>query len=206
MGNAKTARKTVQDDDFELIRAINAGQAERFEELVRRYQQRVYNFGMRMCGEPRDSEDLVQETFLNVYRYLEGFRYETKFRNWMFRIATTVCLKKKRRPKHAPERELSLEEFMPQEGEELPEAPPDWARAPLDQVLNGELARHIQQAIIDLPKKYRMVVALREMEGFSTEETAQILDISTANVKVRLHRARLFLREKLKGYFDHGAA
>ncbi|MDJ0857065.1 MAG: sigma-70 family RNA polymerase sigma factor [Desulfobacterales bacterium] len=206
MGNAKTARKTVQDDDCELIRAINAGQSERFEELVRKYQQMVYNFGMRMCGEPRDSEDLVQETFLNVYRYLEGFRYETKFRNWMFRIATTVCLKKKRRPKHAPERELSLEEFMPQEGEELPEAPPDWARAPLDQVLNGELARHIQQAIIDLPKKYRMVVALREMEGFSTEETAQILDISTANVKVRLHRARLFLREKLKGYFDHGAA
>ena len=206
MGNAKTARKTVQDDDYELIRAINAGQSERFEELVRKYQQMVYNFGMRMCGEPRDSEDLVQETFLNVYRYLEGFRYETKFRNWMFRIATTVCLKKKRRPKHAPERELSLEAFMPQEGEELPEAPPDWARAPLDQVLNGELARHIQEAIIDLPKKYRMVVALREMEGFSTEETAQILDISTANVKVRLHRARLFLREKLKGYFDHGAA
>ncbi len=166
----------------------------------------VYNFGMRMCGEPRDSEDLVQETFLNVYRYLEGFRYETKFRNWMFRIATTVCLKKKRRPKHAPERELSLEEFMPQEGEELPEAPPDWARAPLEQVLNGELARHIQQAIIDLPKKYRMVVALREMEGFSTEETAQILGISATNVKVRLHRARLFLREQLKGYFDHGAA
>ncbi len=206
MGNAKTARKTVQDDDYELIRAINAGQSERFEELVRKYQQMVYNFGMRMCGEPRDSEDLVQETFLNVFRYLEGFRYETKFKNWMFRIATTTCLKKKRRPKHAPERELSLEEFMPQEGEELPEAPPDWARAPLDQVLNGELARHIQQAIIDLPKKYRMVVALREMEGFSTEETAQILDISTANVKVRLHRARLFLREKLKGYFDHGAA
>ncbi len=206
MRNAKTARKTVQDDDYELIRAINAGQSERFEDLVRKYQQMVYNFGMRMCGEPRDSEDLVQETFLNVYRYLEGFRYETKFRNWMFRIATTVCLKKKRRPKHAPERELSLEAFMPQEGEELPEAPPDWARAPLDQVLNGELARHIQEAIIDLPKKYRMVVALREMEGFSTEETAQILDISTANVKVRLHRARLFLREKLKGYFDHGAA
>ncbi len=206
MGNARTVRPTVRDDDYELIRAINAGQSERFEELVRKYQQTVYNFGMRMCGEPRDSEDLVQETFLNVFRYLEGFRYETKFKNWMFRIATTACLRKKRRPKHAPERELSLEEFMPREGEELPDAPPDWARAPLDQVLTGELARHIQQAIIDLPKKYRLVVALREMEGFSTEETAQILDISAANVKVRLHRARLFLREKLKGYFDHGAA
>ena len=206
MRNAKTARKTVQDDDYELIRAINAGQSERFEDLVRKYQQMVYNFGMRMCGEPRDSEDLVQETFLNVFRYLEGFRYETKFKNWMFRIATTACLKQKRRPKHAPERELSLEAFMPQEGDELPDEPPDWARAPLDHVLDQELGRHIQKAIIDLPKKYRMVVALREMEGFSTEETAQILGISATNVKVRLHRARLFLREQLKGYFDHGAA
>ena len=206
MKDAKTVRKTIQDDDWALIQAINAGQAERFKELVQKYQQKVFNFGMRMCGEARDAEDLVQETFLNVFRYLEGFRHETRFKNWMFRIATTVCIKKKRKPKHAPERELSLEEFMPQEGDDLPDEAPDWARAPLAQVLNEELSRHLKAAIIDLPQKYRMVIALRDMEGFSTEETAQILDISPANVKVRLHRARLFLREKLKGYFDHGAA
>lgn len=206
MRDAKTARTKIRDDDFALIQAINDGQAERFQELVLKYQQKVFNFGMRMCGEARDAEDLVQETFLNVFRYLDGFRYETKFKNWMFRIATTACLKKKRKSKHAPERELSLEEFMPREGDELPDEAPEWARAPLAQVLNEELARHLKQAVIELPKKYRMVVALRDMEGFSTEETAQILDISTANVKVRLHRARLFLREKLKGYFDHGAS
>ncbi len=206
MRDANTVRKTIQDDDYGLIQAISGGQTERFEELVRKYQQTVFNFGMRMCGEPRDAEDLVQETFLNVFRYLEGFRYETKFKNWMFRIATTACLKKKRKPKHAPDRELSLEAFMPREGDELPDEAPEWARAPLAQVLNEELSRHLKKAIIDLPKKYRMVVALRDMEGFSTEETAQILDISAANVKVRLHRARLFLREKLKGYFDHGGA
>jgi RNA polymerase sigma-70 factor (ECF subfamily) len=206
MRDAKTVRKPIQDEDFALIQAINTGQVERFEELVRKYQQKVFNFGMRMCGEPRDAEDLVQETFINVFRYLEGFRHETRFKNWMFRIATTACLKKKRKPKHAPERELSLEAFMPREGDELPDEAPEWARAPLAQVLNEELSRHLKQAVIELPKKYRMVVALRDMEGFSTEETAQILDISTANVKVRLHRARLFLREKLKGYFDHGDA
>lgn len=206
MRDAKTARTKIRDDDFALIQAINDGQAERFQELVLKYQQKVFNFGMRMCGEARDAEDLVQETFLNVFRYLEGFRYETRFKNWMFRIATTACLKKKRKSKHAPERELSLEEFMPREGDELPDEAPEWARAPLAQVLNEELARHLKQAVIELPKKYRMVVALRDMEGFSTEETAQILDISAANVKVRLHRARLFLREKLKGYFDHGAS
>ncbi len=206
MRDARTARTPIQDEDFELIKAINTGRPERFEALVRKYQQMVFNFGMRMCGEPRDAEDLVQETFLNVFRYLEGFRFETRFKNWMFRIATTACLKKKRKPKHAPERELSLEAFMPREGDELPDETPEWARAPLAQVLNEELSRHLTQAIIDLPKNYRTVVALRDMEGFSTEETAQILDISSANVKVRLHRARLFRREKLKGYFDHGTA
>jgi RNA polymerase sigma-70 factor, ECF subfamily len=198
-------KKTVRDEDFELIRAINDGRTDLFQELVTRYQQKIYNFGMRMCGESRDAEDLVQETFLNIFRYLKGFRYETKFKNWMYRVATTTCLKAKRKPKHAPERELSLEEFMPGEGEDLPDQAPGWAQRPLDQLLNEELATHIRNAIMDLPKKYRMVMVLRDQEGFSTEETAQILDISVANAKVRLHRARLFLREKLKGYFDHDA-
>ena len=198
-------KKIVRDEDFELVQAINNGRADLFQRLVEKYQQKIYNFGMRMCGESRDAEDLAQETFLNIFRYLKGFRYETRFKNWMYRVATTTCLKAKRKPKHAPERELSLEEFMPGEGEDLPDQAPGWAQRPLEQLLNEELAAHIKNAILDLPKKYRMVVVLRDQEGFSTEETAQILDISVANTKVRLHRARLFLREKLKGYFDHDA-
>ena len=196
-------KSPVRDEDFELVQAINSGRNELFPRLVAKYQQKLYNFGMRMCGDAHDAEDLVQETFLNVFRYLEGFRYETRFKNWMFRVATTTCLKAKRRPKHAPDRELSLEEFLPGEGEALPDQAPAWAHRPLEQLLNEELAHHIQRAILELPKKYRMVVVLRDPEGFSTEETAQILDISVSNAKVRLHRARLFLREKLKGYFDH---
>mgnify|MGYP000430478732 CR=1 FL=1 len=200
-----SGKKTIRDEDFELVQAINSGRTELFQQLVEKYQQKLYNFGMRMCGEPRDAEDLVQETFLNVFRYLKGFRYETRFKNWMYRVATTTCLKAKRKPKHAPDRELSLEEFMPGEGDLPPDQAPGWAKKPLDQLLNQELAGHIRKAIIELPKNYRMVVVLRDQEGFSTEETAQILDISVANTKVRLHRARLFLREKLKGYFDHDA-
>jgi RNA polymerase sigma-70 factor (ECF subfamily) len=196
-------KSQVRDEDFELVQAINSGRSDLFQELVTKYQQKLYNFGMRMCGDAHDAEDLVQETFLNVFRYLEGFRYETRFKNWMYRVATTTCLKAKRRPKHAPERELSLEEFLPGEGDDLPDQSPAWAQRPLEQLLNEELANHIKQAILELPKKYRMVVVLRDQEGFSTEETAQILDISVANAKVRLHRARLYLREKLKGYFDH---
>jgi len=184
-----------------LVQAINDGDADRFQELVQRYEKKLYNFGLKMCGNVQDAEDMVQDAFLNAFRYLSGFRFETKFKNWLYRVAASACLKKRRRSKFAPEKELSLDEFLPKEGEPLPEHVPAWATMPLDQVLNEELADLIKQAIADLPEKYRLVTVLRDLEGFSTEETAQILSISASNVKVRLHRGRLYLRETLKGYF-----
>jgi len=195
--------KTVSDDDTELVRAINAGHAERFQELVRRYEQKLYNFGRRMCRNESDAEDLVQDTFLNVFRYLKDFRYETKFKNWLYRVAVNTSLKKRRRSKFAPEPELSVEELAhPEEAEALDQVP-EWARMPLEQLLNEELLETLNQAIWSLPEKYRVVMFLRDVEEFSTEETAQILNLSPSNVKVRLHRARLFLRDRLKGYFSH---
>jgi RNA polymerase sigma-70 factor (ECF subfamily) len=157
-----------------------------------------------MCRNPSDAEDMVQETFLNVFRYLKDFRYETKFKNWIYRIAASTCIKKRRKSKFAPERELSLEEFIPKDEAEAQTPTPEWALLPLDSLLNAELADMINQAIQSLPEKYRLVIVLRDIEGFSTAETAQILGLSASNVKVRLHRARLFLRDKLKGYFEHG--
>ncbi|HSO60608.1 MAG TPA: RNA polymerase sigma factor [Desulfobacterales bacterium] len=197
-------RPTIDDDDTELIQAINSGQTEKFPELVRRYEQKLYNFGRRMCGNTGDAEDLVQDTFLNVFRYLKDFRHETKFKNWLYRVAASTCIKQRRRSKFAPERELSLEEFVPGEATGAAAQVPEWAQIPLEKLLNEELVHHLHEAILSLPEPYRLVVVLRDMEGFSTEETAQIMNISGANVKVRLHRARLFLREKLKGYFAHG--
>lgn len=197
-------RKIIKDKDFELVQAINSGQYDLFHDLVKRYEHKLYNFSLRMCRNPSDAEDLVQETFLNVFRYLKDFRYETKFKNWLYRIATSTCIKKRRRSKFAPERELSLDEFIPKNEAETQTQVPDWAKMPLDKLLNEELAEIIHQAILSLPEKYRMVIVLRDIEGFTTAETAQILDLSASNVKVRLHRARLFLREKLKGYFEHG--
>ena len=197
--------KIRQDDDFELIQAINAGDAELFPELVRRYERKLYNFGMRMCRDTRDTEDMVQDTFINVFKYLKDFRYETKFKNWLYRIATSTCLKKKRKSKYAPERELSLDDFIPDENAEIPVQVPGWASIPLDQLLNEELSAVIKEGVAALPEKYRLVLVLRDMEGFNTAEAAQVLGLTTENIKVRLHRARLFLREKLKTYYDHGA-
>lgn len=188
--------------DTELIQAINSGREDLFYELVRRYQKSLYNFGMRMCDSPSDTEDMVQDTFLNVFRYLKGFRYETKFKNWLYRVATSACLKKKRRSKFAPDRELSLDEFLPADESAMSMDLPRWASQPLEQVLDEELGEVIQQALLDLPEKYRLVVVLRDVEGFNTQETAEILDLTPTNIKVRLHRARLFLREALKTYYE----
>ena len=196
-------RKKIKDKDFELIRAINSGQYDRFPDLVKRYEQKLYNFGLRMCRDAADAEDTVQETFLNVFRYLKDFRYETKFKNWLYRVAASTCIKKRRKSKFAPERELSLDEFLPQDETEVPDQVPKWALMPLDKLLNDELLDKINAAIFTLPEKYRLVIVLRDIEGFNTAETGQILNLSNANVKVRLHRARLFLRDKLKGYFEN---
>ncbi len=196
-------RKKIKDKDFELIRAINSGQFDRFPDLVKRYEQKLYNFSLRMCRDAADAEDTVQETFLNVFRYLKDFRYETKFKNWLYRVAASTCIKKRRKSKFAPQRELSLDEFLPRDETEVPDQVPRWALMPLDKLLCDELADKINAAIFTLPEKYRLVIVLRDIEGFSTAETAQILNLSDANVKVRLHRARLFLRDKLKGYFEN---
>jgi RNA polymerase sigma-70 factor (ECF subfamily) len=156
-----------------------------------------------MCRDESEAEDLVQDTFLNVFRYLKDFRYETKFKNWLYRVAANTAFKKRRRSRLAHDTELALEEVIEREQITAPAEVPEWARMPLEQLLNGELLEILHQAIWSLPEKYRIVVILRDIEEFSTEDTAQILSISPANVKVRLHRARLFLRDKLKGYFGH---
>jgi RNA polymerase sigma-70 factor (ECF subfamily) len=199
---SKPTKKT--DQDSELVVAIQSGRQDLFTKLVERYQGALYNFGLKMCGESRDAEDMVQDTFLNVFKYLKGFRYETKFRNWLYRIASSICLKKKRKSKFAPDHELSLDDFMPTDEAQAEQNVPAWASLPLEQVLNEELHRTLKSAILELPEKYRMVLVLRDVEGFSTEESAQILNLTAANIKVRLHRARLFLRDKLRAYFNDG--
>jgi len=195
--------KKIQDKDFELVRAINSGRTDKFHDLVKRYEQKLYNFSLRMCRDHRDAEDMIQETFLNVFRYLKNFRYETKFKNWLYKVAASTCIKKRRKSKFAPDKKLSLDEFHPGNETEVPDHVPDWALMPLDKLLNQELSSTINREILSLPKKYRLVIVLRDIEGFSTAETAQILGLSPSNVKVRLHRARLFLKDKLKGYFEN---
>jgi RNA polymerase sigma-70 factor (ECF subfamily) len=202
MTHTESKKEVEGDTDIELIDAINSGKNELFPELVKKYQKRLYNFGLRICRDSRDAEDLVQDTFINVHKYLGTFRKEAKFKNWMYRIAVSMCSKMRRKSVYAPDRELSLEEFMPGHDDNHNKELPSWADVPLDSLLNRELNETVREAIHSLPEQYKMVIVLRDLEGFSTKEAAKLLDTSVSNVKVMLHRARLYLREELKKYYD----
>ncbi|MDH3973693.1 MAG: sigma-70 family RNA polymerase sigma factor [Deltaproteobacteria bacterium] len=190
----------MTDSDRIVVERFKNGDASAFDELLSRYEDRIYGFLYRMCRCPEGAADVTQETFLNAFRYLAEFRGDASFKNWLYKVAANSCYKYKRKGVNEPNFELSLEQFLPQEGGTALEIP-DEALVPEGQALNAELAGQIEEAIGKLPKKYRLVIVLRDAEGLSGEETARVLDISTAAVKSRLHRARLFVRDELKDYF-----
>jgi len=191
--------------DHRLISEFKAGSMEAMEKIVERYEERIFTFGLKMCGHLQDAEDIVQETFLNAFKYLKDFREETQLKNWLFKIAATACIRKRRKKKCEPDHEISLESFIPYSGADTRYEIPDWSDDPSDNMLRSELKRIIDAAIQTLAHKYRLVFTLRDIEGFSTQETADILGISTQSVKTRLHRARLFLREKISTAYKEGA-
>ncbi len=191
-----------------LIEASRAGDRDAVEELVRSHQTRVFNFAMRMCRNVEDAKDILQETFLGMLRSIKEFRGESKFTTWLYRIASNACLKKRRRGvfEPGPEQELSLDELMPRPGPDgrRPEII-DWSEDAERALLRGELSAQMEAAIDRLPRDYKIVLVLRDIEGFSAEETAEMLKLSVPAVKSRLHRARVFVRKELAGYFQDKA-
>jgi RNA polymerase sigma-70 factor, ECF subfamily len=192
--------------DHELITQFKEGSMEAMETIVDRYENRIFTFGLKMCGQLQDAEDITQDTFLNAFKYLNSFREETKLKNWLFKIAATACIRKRRKKKCEPDYELSLESFMGKDGVTETYEIPDWSDDPSDNVLQAEMKAVINDAIRTLPHKYKLVFNLRDIEGFSTKETAEILGISVESVKTRLHRARLALREKISHSYQEGKA
>ncbi|HBB40464.1 MAG: RNA polymerase subunit sigma-70 [Nitrospirae bacterium CG18_big_fil_WC_8_21_14_2_50_70_55] len=185
-----------------LLARYQAGDDAAFEALILPFETAIFNFGLRMCGNREDAQDILQETFINAMRYLKGFRGEAKLRNWLFRIASSVCQKKHRRSKFAPEREISLTQFYDNDDTSEVLDVADERRLPDDELLGSELGQRLSAAIGGLPKKYRVVLLLRDIEGLSANEVADILDMSVPAVKSRLHRARLFVRQQLQTYLS----
>ncbi len=196
-------QSNAEIDDRALAEALIAGRPEAFEPFVERYGPLIMNFGRRMCGQRDDAEEVVQETLLKAYLSLKDLRDPAALKPWVYRVASNACLRMRRRGAHAPVKEISLEEVLPRPGDDG--APPqiaDWSDIPLDRVLQGEMRARLEAAILDLPKDFRIVLVLRDQEGFSTKETADIVGISETLAKVRLHRARLALRKALAGYLE----
>ncbi len=198
---------TPNESDAELVARAKAGELGAFEELTNRYERRVYTLGMRILGNREDAEDVTQQTFLNALEHLGEFRGESSFATWLFRIATNAALKilRKRRGLDTVSLEGSTE---PQDGSDSiphPEYIADWRQTPDTLAQQAETRRVLEQALGELDEKHRLVFLLRDVEGLSIKETAEALGLSEANVKVRLLRARLQLREKLTRAFGDPA-
>ncbi len=168
-----------------------------FDRIYRDYVDLIYRFAHRLCGESEAARDIVQETFLNAYRGFKDFRGESQLSTWLYTIASHACMRMRRKRKGEPNRELSLEEFIPTSEGEFHLQIPVEGLSPEQALQNKELRRILDHAIGQLPPKYRMVLVLRDMEGLSAKEVGDIMHLNERAVKSRLHRARLFVRKEL---------
>jgi len=199
MGTIQSKLSELASDELALVRAAKAGDMQAFEELVKRYDRNIFRIAQHITQNREDAEDVVQEAFLKAYGNLEHFQEQSKFYTWLVRIAVNEALMKLRRRR--PERTVSLDEDVKTEEDSMPREVADWAPNPEQQYKQAELREILTKTIQGLPASFRTVFVLRDVEGLSTEETAEALGLSIPAVKSRLLRARLQLRERLSKYF-----
>jgi len=194
------------DDETTLVALAKAGDYDAFESLVNRHERRLFWLAMRILGQRQDAEDVVQTTFLAVVEHLGSFRGDASFKTWITRMLTNNALKTLAKRKGLPS--ISLDAAIAEDETGTIPNPgyiANWKGEPSRLVERSEL-RHILAGAVDaLPEKYRLVFVLRDVEGLSVRETADALDITEGNVRVRLLRARLDLREKLTKVFGDEA-
>jgi RNA polymerase sigma-70 factor, ECF subfamily len=199
-----TIQPTVNEpvsDELALVQAAKAGDIGAFEQLVKRYDRNVFRIAQHITHNREDAEDVVQEAFLKAYSNLAQFQGQSKFYTWLVRIAVNEALMKLRRRR--PERFVSLDEDVKTEDDSsLPREVADWSPNPEQMYKTAELREILSRTIQGLPPGFRTVFVLRDVEGLSTEETAEALELSVPAVKSRLLRARLQLRERLNKYFQ----
>ena len=181
--------------ESELIAAVLAGDIELYHLLIRPYERRVYMMSLSYLKNEAEEEDVAQETFIRAFRNLGAFRGDSKFSTWLISIALNEA--KSRLKRQATVRILSLDELQADEAPVSPAVLRDWRELPSDLVEREEIGKLVRWAIKGLPRIYQQVVLLRDIEELTVNETAQILDISTSLVKVRLHRARMMLQRFL---------
>jgi RNA polymerase sigma-70 factor (ECF subfamily) len=186
----------VKSEYAALVKAARSGDREAMERLLVRAQEVAYRFSLLVCGHPEDAEDVMQDALFKTYQHVADISEPEAFRTWLYTTVRNACLMKRRLRAGEPSSFISLEQgFETAEGTVRIDVA-DAAR-PLDQ-RDMWVDERLRQALQRLPPSYRLVVVMREIEGLSTREVADIMGVSEANVKTRLHRARLMLRKRLE--------
>ncbi|GBD88669.1 ECF RNA polymerase sigma factor SigW [bacterium BMS3Abin03] len=184
-------------NESELIHKAQNGNKKALAQLVKAYEQTIYNFAFKICRDKNKAEHIMQETFYSMVKSLHQFDGKSKLSTWLYRIVSNHCLMLARKMKNRPF--VSLED---DDGLFENKYAADWSTLPYKNTENEELKEILDYAINKLSPEYRMIFLLRDVEGLSTEETAQATDLSVPAVKSRLHRARAFLRKELNEAFQ----
>jgi len=191
----------VGEDEPILVASARAGDPAAFEELVARYEDKIFRLTCNIAGNREDAEDAMEDAFLKAYAHLNDFHGESRFYTWLVRIAANEALMRlrKRRPNH-----FSIDQPIEGESELMPRELEEWSPNPEQLYAKSELDGIVSKLLEQLEEEYKIVLVLRDMEELSTQETADALGISISAVKSRLLRARLRLRDKLNRYFRQG--
>ena len=192
-----------QKSDAELAVALLTGDEAAFTEFVKAFHARLSQYSFLMCGHREDAEEVAQETLLKVFQSVDQLRDPSRLKSWVYRIAKNECFMKRRKSVFAPKVELSLDQLKPArlgDGESGGIEIADWTSLPDNLVLDAELQEALTRAIRELPEIFRSVVLLRDVEELTTDEAAEVLEISSDSVKTRLHRGRLALRQQMDQY------
>lgn len=190
--NPKIAKNILLMEEKQLIEKAQAGDKKALAELVKNYEQTIYNFAFKICRDKNYAEQIMQETFYSMIKSLYQFDHNSKLSTWLYRIVANHCLMMARKRKSRPFVSLDDEENLFEE-----KYAADWSSIPYRDTENEELKVILDTAIQNLSPDYRIVFLLRDVEGLSTEETAQVTELSIPAVKSRLHRARAFLRKEI---------
>jgi len=178
------------------IAELQKGDPESMERALALLQQTAFSFSMKVCGHREDAEDTAQETLMRTVRQLGRFESPQALAVWLYKVARSRCLMSRRHSKFAPQQQLSLDDLLPDRNElEALTASPQGG--PEQQLLRAENREELQRAVLKIPPDYRMVLVLHDMEELSTEEVAKVTGLREGTVRVRLHRARVFLRNEL---------
>jgi len=193
----------TREDERSIIDRVLAGEAEAFEVLVRANQRKVYNLCFRMTGNQEDAEDLAQEAFIKAYQNLAGFKGESGFGPWLYRLASNVCIDHLRREKR---REKSSLTYLDEAGAAVEIEVADERFSPEATLDRRQVQEGIGRGLDTLTPEHRHILILREINGFSYDEIAEVLELSAGTVKSRISRARLVLRKFLlmEGNFPEG--